>query len=178
MWIYLHLLALWLTEFQSKRFSNYLLKNNLVHVERRTRKYTWIKKESRNKQQKTPCGSVENIYVSLWINGSSGLFIKKRKVSRYRHASVLCFCLLLLLLLWCSCQFFYSCAASVGFAGVRCALPMRHRHLSSKRATYPSDAPPDRLTILLNEMDTKSRLSASQKRIFKSISSPFVSFTF
>lgn len=55
---------------------------------------------------------------------------------------------------------------------------MRHRNLSSKRATYPSDALTDRLTVLLNEMDTKSRLSLSQKRIFKSISSPFVSFTF
>lgn len=49
-------------------------------------------------------------------------------------------------------------------AGVRCALPMRHCHLSSKRATYPSDALTDRLTVLLNEMDTESRLSAFQNR--------------
>lgn len=49
-------------------------------------------------------------------------------------------------------------------AGGRCALPMRHCHLSSKRATYPSDALTDRLTVLLNEMDTKSRLSAFQNR--------------
>lgn len=32
-----------------------------------------------------------------------------------------------------------------------------------KRATYPSDALTDRLTVLLNEMDTKSRLRVLQK---------------
>lgn len=54
----------------------------------------------------------------------------------------------------------------------------RRRNLSSRRATYPSDAATGRLATLLNEMDTKSRLSWSQKRTLKSIPSPFVSFTF
>lgn len=75
-------------------------------------------------------------------------------------------CFVWSLLLLCSCRsapvlLFCCCLLSV-YLGVRCALPMRHCHLSFKRATYPSSALTDRLTVLLNEMDTKSRLRALQ----------------